>query len=273
MHEHIYARIGRQTLGQRPIVCGRPNEPHPAAFLPLPQFVEHAVLAKHHIWVVVRMNVFDEENVNQPDTQESGQLSPRRPQPCDPPAAASGGHDDLLALLRDQRGQLVDKRRVTRPVEEEIIDPTCKRPTNAPRILLRPRGESQATCRRAVESCETAVGGGVERLHRTDVVADLANGSKVRIGASDGWFPWSGSLLIRLSNRSFRRSASVATSVMSTGPAFYMGPEPGSAGLRLLILGGTSMSSGLVSRRFARWRTTEGTTAKLAPRDRSATYS
>jgi hypothetical protein len=58
-------------------MCGRPNEPHPAALLPLPQFVEHAVLAKYHIWVVAPMNVFDEENVNHPDTQEGGQLSPR----------------------------------------------------------------------------------------------------------------------------------------------------------------------------------------------------
>src|SRR5256714_3039477 len=118
------------------------------------------------------MNVFDEENVNQPDTQEGGQLSPRRPQPCDPPAAAPGSHDDLLALPRDQRGQFFDERRVPRPVEEEIVDPTRERPTHAPRILLRPRGESQATCRRAVESCETAVGGKVERLNRTDVVAN-----------------------------------------------------------------------------------------------------
>src|SRR5207244_740689 len=121
---------------------------------------------------------FDEENVNQPDTQEGGQLSPRRPQSCDPPAAAPGSHDELLALLRDQRGQLFDERRVTRPVEEEIIDPTCEGPTHAPRILLRPRGKSQATCRGAVESSETAVGGGVEMLHRTDVVADPANASK-----------------------------------------------------------------------------------------------
>src|SRR5438067_2980053 len=143
------------------------------------------------------MNVFDEENVNQPDTQEGGQLSPRRPQPRDPPAAAPGSHNDLLALPRDQRGQLFDERRVTRPVEEEIIDPTCERPTNAPRILLRPRGESQVTCRRAVESCETAVGGGVERLHRSDVVADPATASKVRIDVGDGCCSWSGSLPAR----------------------------------------------------------------------------
>src|SRR6516164_4159095 len=104
------------------------------------------------------MNVFDEENVNQLDTQEGGQLSPRRPQPCDPPAAAPSSHDDLLALPREQRNQLFDERRVTRPVEEEIIDAPCERPTNAPRILLWPRGESQATCRRAVESCEKAAG-------------------------------------------------------------------------------------------------------------------
>src|SRR5262245_57407169 len=158
MHEHIYARIGRQTLGQRPIVCGRPNEPHPAAFLPLPQFVEHAVLAKHHIWVIARMNVFNEENVNQPDTQEGGQLSPRRSQPCDPPATAPRSHDDLVSLPPGHGGHLFDERRVTRPEEEEIIDPTCERPTNAPRILLRPSGESKATCQGAVESCETAVG-------------------------------------------------------------------------------------------------------------------
>src|SRR5258708_20895219 len=126
------------------------------------------------------MNVLDEENVKQLDTQEGGQLSPRRPQPCDPPAAAPGSHDDLRALPRYQRGQLFDERRVARPVEEEIIDPACERPTNAPRVLLRPRGESQATCRRAVESCETAVGGGAFKLHRTDVVADSANVSKVR---------------------------------------------------------------------------------------------
>src|SRR5262245_51255751 len=136
VHEHIDARIGRQSTGQRPIVCGGADESHPAAFLPLAQFVEHAVLAKYHIWIVARMNVFDEENVNEPDTQEGGQLSPRRTQTCDPPAAAPGSHDDLLALPWDQRGQLFDERRVTRPVEEEIIDPTCERPTNAPRILL-----------------------------------------------------------------------------------------------------------------------------------------
>ena len=193
VHEHIDGRIGRQTPGQQPIVCGRSNEPHPAAFLPMPQFVEYAVLAKHHIWVVARMNVFDEENINQPDTQEGGQLSPRRPQPYDPPAAAPGGHDDLLALPPDQRGQLFDERRVTRPVEEEIIDPACERPTNALRILLRPRGESQATCRSAVESCEPAVGGGFEELHGSDVVADPADASKVRVDAGDGCCSSSGS--------------------------------------------------------------------------------
>src|SRR5262249_44664672 len=98
---------------------------------------------------------------------EGGQLSPRQPQPLDSPAAAPGGHDDLLALPPHQRRQLIDERRITRPVEEEIIDPACERPTNAPGILLRSRGESQATCRRAVESCETAVAGAVERLHGT----------------------------------------------------------------------------------------------------------
>src|SRR5262249_19218223 len=132
------------------------------------------------IRVVARMNVFNEENVNQPDTQEGGQLSSRRPQPCDPPAAAPGSHNDLFALPGEQRGQLFDERRVTRPVEEEIIDSTCERPTHAPRILLRPRGEAQAAYRGAVESGETAVGGGVARLHRTDVVADPAKASKVR---------------------------------------------------------------------------------------------
>jgi hypothetical protein len=49
--------------------------------------------------------------------------------------------------------------------------------------LLGPRGESQATDWGAVQSGETAVGGGVERLHRNDVVADPANASKVRIDA------------------------------------------------------------------------------------------
>ena len=72
-------------------------------------------------------------------------------------------------------GQLVSNA----PFPAEIIDPTCERPPNAPRILLRPRGEPQATSRTTVESGETAVGGGVERPHRTDVVDDSANASKV----------------------------------------------------------------------------------------------
>src|SRR5207244_6406288 len=138
----IDAPVGSQTLGQGPIVCGRPNEPHPAAFFPLAQFVEHAVLAKHDIRVVAGMNVFDEENVDHLDAQEAGELSPRRPHPFDSPAAASGSHYDLLAFPPNQRGQLSDKRRVARPVEEEIIDPAGERPPNATRMLLRPRGES-----------------------------------------------------------------------------------------------------------------------------------
>src|SRR5438093_3717605 len=106
------------------------------------------------------MDVFDEENVKPVDTEECGQLSPRCPQLCDPPAAASSSHDDLFALPQGQRGQLFDKGRIARPVDEEIIDPTGERATNALRNPLRPRGESQATDRGAVESGEAAAGDG-----------------------------------------------------------------------------------------------------------------
>src|SRR5262245_54619258 len=44
VHEHIDARIERQTPGQRPVVGGRTNETHQSTFLPLLQFIEHAVL-------------------------------------------------------------------------------------------------------------------------------------------------------------------------------------------------------------------------------------
>src|SRR5262245_5902161 len=184
------------------------------------------------------MNVLDEENVDRRDTREGGQLSPRRPQPCDPPAAAPGGHDELLALPRGQRGQLFDERRVTRPVEEEIIDPACERPTDAPRVLLRPRGESQATCRGAVEGREAAVGGGLEGPHGTDVVAAPAHASTARIGAGDGYCPWSGPLPSGLPNRSFRHDPTTNPARAAPnfrGPAWGLlvervGPSPAAPG-------------------------------------------
>ena len=59
---------------------GRADEPNPAVVLSLPQFVDHAAFAKDHLGIVARVNVLDEEGVDDVDAKEAGQLSPSRPQ-------------------------------------------------------------------------------------------------------------------------------------------------------------------------------------------------
>ena len=107
------------------------------------KLIKYAIITEHGIRIITRMYVFGEEDIDRIRANSRKNLATRCPQGVTLARSAPTGQDHLVASSPNKWLESFDKSLVTRAIKEKEVDARFKGSTNAFRILIGVRCQSQ----------------------------------------------------------------------------------------------------------------------------------